>query len=254
MSMRLPVLFAAGLLVAGCKAQEDKPIDYSVDLPVLNKQSTPSSKRSLEAIQRVAPGLIEDLKEKKLEFGAPVFIRIFKEERILELWVKGEERFQLFRSYKVAAMSGKLGPKQKEGDRQAPEGFYFVNAGRMNPNSRFHLSFNLGYPNRYDRAHRRTGSALMVHGANVSIGCFAMTDPKIEEIYTLCDAALRNGQPYFRVHSFPFRMTEANMQRHKESSWIKFWNNLKTGHDWFEEHGTPPNVTVEDKTYAFEER
>ena len=165
--------------------------------------------------------------------------------------MKGKERYQLFRTYKVAAMSGELGPKQKEGDKQAPEGFYFVPASRMNPNSRFHLSFNLGYPNGYDRAHKRTGSALMVHGAKVSIGCFAMTDPKIEEIYTLCDAALRNGQPYFRVHSFPFRMTDANMAQHKDSKWQEFWENLKAGYDWFEEKGVPPDVTVKDKRYVF---
>ena len=121
----------------------------------------------------------------------------------------------------------------------------------MNPNSRFHLSFNLGYPNAYDRAHGRTGSALMVHGANVSIGCFAMTDPKIEEIYALCDAALRNGQAFFRVHSFPFRMTQPNMDKHRDSRWFDFWNNLKTGYDWFEKNGNPPDDSVKDKRYVF---
>lgn len=241
----------ACLLISGCKAQEEKPINDSLEIPVLNKQVTPSSKRSREAILRAGPGLIEDLEQKTLEFGAPVFIRIFKEERQLELWVKGKERYVIFRSYKIAAMSGTLGPKQKEGDRQAVEGFYFVPPGMMNPNSRFHLSFNLGYPNAYDRAHHRTGSALMVHGDRVSIGCFAMTDPKIEEIYTLCDAALRNGQLGFAVHCFPFRMTEANMEKHSASKWIPFWRNLKTGHDWFERMGNPPKVQVKDKRYLF---
>lgn len=239
------------LILGGCSKGEQKSIDHAAGIVNLDKQHTPSSRRSMLAINRLTPRLITELKEKDLTFGAPVFIRIFKQERELELWVKGKERYQIFRTYKVAAMSGELGPKLKEGDRQAPEGFYHVTPARMNPNSRFHLSFNLGYPNAYDLANKRSGSALMVHGANVSIGCFAMTDPKIEEIYTLCDAALRGGQPYFRVHSFPFRMTRENMAKHKESRWFDYWKNLKTGYDWFEKHGTPPGVEVKDKSYVF---
>ncbi len=124
---------------------------------------------------------------------------------------------------------------------------------RMNPRSRFHLSFNLGYPNAYDRARQRTGSALMVHGNCVSIGCYAMTDVRIEEIYSLCDAALQNGQRFFRVHCFPFRMTEVNMKRHRKSKWISEWQNLKIGHDWFEKTKRPPNVTVSGMQYAYSE-
>ena len=122
---------------------------------------------------------------------------------------------------------------------------------RMNPRSRFHLSFNIGYPNTYDRAHKRTGSALMVHGNCVSIGCYAMTDAGIEEIYSLCDAALMNGQRFFRVHAFPFRMTNTNMKRHQSSKWIVEWKNLKQGYDWFEKTKRPPNVTVSGKQYLF---
>ena len=91
----------------------------------------------------------------------------------------------------------------------------------------------------------------MVHGSQVSIGCFAMTDPKIEEIYCLAEAALRNGQKYFRVHCFPFRMTQENMMKHRESEWASFWINLKTGYDWFEESRQPPNVEVKNKKYVF---
>ena len=125
----------------------------------------------------------------------------------------------------------------------------------MNPQSSYHLSFNLGYPNAFDRAHGRTGSFLMVHGNRVSIGCFAMTDARIEEIYTLADAALRNGQPYFRVHCFPFRMTAKrlmNLTKHEEK-WRSFWQNLKEGYDHFEQTRLPPNVTVKDKHYHFTE-
>ena len=221
-------------------------------VPVFNKQHVPSSGRSQTAVDSVAPVLVRDLKSKSLSYGAPIFIRIFKEEMELEVWVKQEKQFGLFRTYPIVAMSGKLGPKLREGDRQAPEGFYFVTASRMNPNSRFHLSFNLGYPNAYDRAYGRTGGALMVHGNRASIGCFAMTDSKIEEIYALAEAALRNGQRFFRVHCFPFRMTEHNMEKHSKSEWYAFWENLKDGHDFFERSKQPPDVLVQDEKYAFE--
>ena len=122
----------------------------------------------------------------------------------------------------------------------------------MNPHSNFHLSFNLGYPNEFDRAHGRDGTFIMVHGNRVSIGCFAMTDKKIEEIYTLCDAAHASGQKFFRVHSFPFRMTEARMKEAVLDGWWSFWKNLKQGYDVFEESRVPPNVTVEGKRYRFE--
>ena len=122
----------------------------------------------------------------------------------------------------------------------------------MNPNSRFHLSFNVGYPNTYDRAHERTGDFLMVHGNRVSIGCFAMTDKKIEEIYTLCDAALNKGQKFFRVHSFPFRMTNERLTQESGNRWSSFWKNLKQGYDLFEKNKFPPNVRVENKKYVFD--
>ena len=220
-------------------------------MAVLAWQRLPKPDRSAAAAQRVKPDLVKALAAKKLNWGAPVFIRIFKEEKQLELWADDGKQFRLFKTWAICKFSGALGPKLREGDGQAPEGFYFVPRARMNPRSRFHLSFNLGYPNAYDRARQRTGSALMVHGNCVSIGCYAMTDPRIEEIYSLCDAALQNGQRFFRVHSFPFRMTEANMKRYRKSKWISEWQNLKIGYDWFEKAKRPPNVTVSGNQYAF---
>jgi murein L,D-transpeptidase YafK len=213
----------------------------------------PSSSRSRAAIERVKPRLTEDLHKQGLRFGAPIFIRIFKESAQLEMWIEKESGFELFRVYDICTFSGDLGPKLRWGDMQSPEGFYFVNAGRLNPASQFHLSFNLGYPNAYDRHHGRTGSALMVHGNCVSIGCYAMTDAGIEEIYALADAALRAGQPFFRVHIFPFRMTDDNMQQHARSEWREFWENLKEGYDLFETTRRPPNVKVRGGKYVFEE-
>lgn len=193
------------------------------------------------------------LQEKGLKSGAPVFIRAFKEERELELFLQAADgTFKLLRTYPIAAASGKLGPKLAEGDMQVPEGFYASSQRSMKPDSDFHLAFNIGYPNSYDRAHGRTGSFIMVHGSNVSIGCLAMTDPKIEEIYTLCQAALDAGQPFFRVHIFPFRMTEKRMQKAASSEHYKFWKNLKTGYDIFESTRIPPEVSVKNKRYEFD--
>jgi murein L,D-transpeptidase YafK len=218
------------------------------------ENSNLSSARSREALLRIRPKLEKELSEKGLKFGAPVYIRIFKEERILELWLQKDSSFVLFKDYDICTYGGEgMGPKTRQGDGKAPEGFYYVTPGRMNPNSRFHLSFNLGYPNSYDRVHDRTGGALMVHGACVSIGCFAMTDQAIEEIYSISDAALRNGQGFFRVHIFPFRMTEKKMEENSASEWFTFWENLREGYDFFGENGNrPPNVEVMGGKYIFD--
>lgn len=221
-------------------------------LPAGNAGEIPSSPGSRSAIARVTPRLQKEMSEKGLEMGSPIFIRIFKESGELELWVQKEARYRLFKAYKICYYSGALGPKTRQGDRQSPEGFYFVTPGRMNPSSQFHLSFDLGYPNSYDRYHDRTGSALMVHGDCVSIGCYAMTDGQIEEIYAVADAALKNGQPFFRVHAFPFIMTEEKMKEYEGSRWYPFWANLKEGYDIFEESKVPPDVEVRGGKYVFD--
>ncbi|MBU4445316.1 murein L,D-transpeptidase [bacterium] len=213
--------------------------------------SIPSSSRSQEAISRVQPKIEKDFTSKNLEFGASIYIRIFKKEKELEIWVSGNGGFTLFREYPICTYgSGSLGPKTKQGDGQAPEGFYYVRPNQLNPVSNFHLSFNLGYPNQYDRIHKRTGSALMVHGSCVSIGCYAMTDEKIEEIYAIADAAFRNDQRFISVHIFPFRMTDENMQRHGKSKWYLFWQNLKEGYDFFEKHGNIPPKSLSDNNIS----
>jgi len=191
----------------------------------------------------------EELAARGLARGVPVYLRIFKEEHELELWVSGENGYSLLRTYPICAWSGTLGPKLQEGDGQSPEGFYRVRRRDLNPNSQFHLSFNLGFPNAYDRAHGRTGSYLMVHGNCVSIGCYAMTDEVIETIYGVVEAALKSGQGHVPVHVFPFRMTQANLDRHAGSQWFAFWLNLKQGYDAFEAERLPPKVRVQGKTY-----
>ena len=229
-------LVAAGLAVAGFVAQARQDPD-----------------RAANAISKQTPLMTEALAAQGLALGSPIFIRIFKQESELELFVESSDgKFRLFRTYPICAWSGDLGPKLQEGDRQSPEGFYFVPPGHMHPQSQFHLSFNLGFPNVYDQAHRRSGSFLMVHGSCYSIGCYAMTDPAMEEIWTLAMAAFDGGQPSFEVHIFPFRMTDENMAAHADSVWTGFWANLKTGHDLFEATGIPPNATVRNRRYVFD--
>ena len=213
----------------------------------------PGPERAKAAARRVRPELEKALAAKGLRFGDPVFLRAFKEEGQVELWVRNRDtkKYEHFRTWEVAAQSGKPGPKLAEGDGQVPEGFYHVPPSAMKPDSVFHLAFNIGYPNAYDRHHGRTGTFIMIHGNCVSIGCLAMTDPKIEEIYTLCDAALKNGQPYFRVNLFPFRMTPERMAREKGSEWFDFWTNLKEGYDHFERGHVPPDAGVKDGRYVF---
>ncbi len=226
-----------------------------ISLPLAFLPSCKGKTQANEQAKKEAPKSMETaLAEKKLERGSPVFIRAFKEERVLELFIENNTngQFEIFRTYPIAAASGELGPKLAEGDRQVPEGFYFSRSGDMNPNSSFHLSFNVNYPNAYDRAHERTGTFIMVHGSNVSVGCLAMTDEKIEEIYALCQAALDKGQPFFRVHIFPFRMTSERMAQAAASPHLPFWENLKTGYDLFEENKIPPEVKVREKVYVFE--
>ena len=148
------------------------------------------------------------LGKKGMDAHAPIFIRIFKEESELEVWKQRDDgRYYHFKTYPICNWSGELGPKLKQGDRQAPEGFYTVTREQMNPDSKYHLAMNLGYPNAYDRAHRRTGDFLMIHGKCKSAGCYAMTDALIEEIYAMARESFIGGQDSFQVHAFPFRMT-----------------------------------------------
>ena len=185
--------------------------------------------------------------------GDPIYIRIFKAASLLEVWIRVNGEYKHLKNYFICAYSGGLGPKEKEGDRQSPEGFYSVKRPQLNPKSKFHLSFNLGYPNAYDRAHKRTGSFLMVHGNCVSIGCYAMTDSKIEEIYALVEKALKKGQTFVPVHVYPFKMTEDNMAHYSENKWYSFWTNLKEGYDYFEAEKLPPTIKVENSQYIISE-
>ncbi len=191
------------------------------------------------------------LGKKGMDTSAPMFARVFKQESEFEVWKQRPDgRFYHFKTYPICNWSGDIGPKKTQGDKQAPEGFYTVTRNQMNPNSQFHLAFNIGYPNAYDRAHRRTGNFLMVHGKCKSAGCYAMTDALIEEIYALARESFIGGQDSFEVHAFPFRMTEANLARNRNHPDYAFWLTLKEGFDHFEAARLPPTVAVCARKYV----
>ncbi|MEO4043021.1 murein L,D-transpeptidase family protein [Hoeflea sp. CAU 1731] len=196
--------------------------------------------------------LVNKMKAHDQRVRAPIMMRIFKEEGVLEIWkAKTNGRYAMVKEYEICKWSGKLGPKFKEGDRQAPEGYYEIRPYQMNPKSNYYLAFNMGYPNTYDRSHGRTGSNLMVHGACSSAGCYSMTDEQVLEIYAFAREAFRGGQPFFQVQAYPFRMTAENMARHRGNDHYEFWEMLKVGYDHFELTKMPPKVDICDRRYVF---
>ena len=226
----------AAVALAGCNT------DSIGVLPTSDKAARPLSDK-----------MVTDIEPKNMEKESPILVRIFKEESELEVWKQDRTgRFALLKTYPICRWSGELGPKIKEGDRQAPEGFYTITPGQMNPNSAYYLSFDLGYPNAYDRSWGRTGSQLMVHGDCSSRGCYSMTDEQIAEIYALGRDAFFGGQKSFQVQAYPFRMTAQNMARHRNNPNIAFWKMLKKGNDHFEVSGLEPKVNVCEKHYVFD--
>lgn len=230
------VLFAslmASALFAGCQGKSLEDISPKAEKPLPQK-------------------IVMKMKAKGMTTTSPIMVRIFKEEGQLEVWKRKDNgRYDLITSYDICKWSGKLGPKYIEGDRQAPEGFYTVRPAQMNPKSSYYLSFNIGFPNAYDRVNGRTGQHLMVHGACSSSGCYSMTDEQVAEIYAFARDAFRGGQTGFQIQAFPFRMTAANMARYRKDANYPFWKMLKEGYDHFEINKVPPKVDVCEKRYVF---
>ena len=198
--------------------------------------------------------LVQAIKSNGMGVKSPILVRLYKEESDLEVWKqKTDGSYALLKTYEICAWSGKLGPKKKEGDRQAPEGFYTVTPAQLNPNSNYHLALNMGYPNTYDRANGRTGSHLMIHGSCNSSGCYAMDDEQVQEIYSLARHSFEGGQRAFQIQAYPFRMTPKNMARHRNSEHYDFWKMLKKGSDYFEMTRQQPNVGVCDRRYVFDQ-
>ncbi|HMO31236.1 murein L,D-transpeptidase family protein [Enterovirga sp.] len=212
----------------------------------------PGEARAGKATTPVPSATLSLMAAKDVDPRAPILIRAFKKEAEMEVWKRNRAgRYVLLKTFPICRWSGQLGPKRRTGDRQTPEGFYAVPAGKMNPNSAYHLSFDVGYPNAYDRAHGGTGAFLMTHGTCSSMGCFAMTDAQITEIYALARDALAAGQHAFQFQSYPFRMTAQNMARARTEPHIEFWRQLKEGYDRFEAAGEELPVSVTAGRYTF---
>ncbi|TVR05879.1 MAG: hypothetical protein EA385_03095 [Salinarimonadaceae bacterium] len=218
-------------------------------LAACDGQNLASSNRHL---QPIPPQTLALMERNGMSPSDPILVRIFKKEAELEVWKKGRDgRYAMLKTYPICRWSGQLGPKRREGDRQAPEGFYTVTPDLMNPNSAYYLSFNMGYPNQFDRQHGRTGSHLMVHGSCSSAGCYAMTDEAIAEVYAIAREAFAGGQRGFQVQAYPFRMTPENLAKVRYDENIAFWRNLKEGYDHFEIARTEPSYEVCGRRYAF---
>jgi murein L,D-transpeptidase YafK len=205
-----------------------------------------------EAPPKLSGKMIAEMSKKGMKPESPVLVRIFKQESELEVWkVNKTGAYALLKTYPICRWSGELGPKTKVGDRRAPEGFYHVSTGMLNPNSQFYVSFNLGYPNKLESALGYTGEALMVHGACSSSGCYAMTDQGVGEIYAIVQKALAGGQEKFQVQAYPFRMTAQNMASHRGDPNMPFWRTIKEGYDAFEVTRRQPKVSVCERRYVF---
>ena len=226
---------AVGVLLAGCNSDEV------------------SLASNAKANQPVPPKLVADMAEKDMDLQSPILVRLFKQEAELEVWKQDRSgRFALLKTYPICRWSGDLGPKVREGDRQAPAGFYSISTAQMNPQSAYYLSFNTGYPNAYDRALGHTGSQLMVHGDCSSRGCYAMTDEQIAEIYSLGRESFFGGQKSFQLQAYPFRMTPVNMAKHRNNPNMPFWKMIKEGYDHFEVTRQEPKVDFCEKKYVFD--
>jgi murein L,D-transpeptidase YafK len=206
-----------------------------------------------KAVRPLSPDMVGELEHKNMPKDSPILVRIFKEESELEVWKQDADgKYAHLKTYPICRWSGELGPKVKAGDRQAPEGFYTITPAQMNPNSNYYLSFNLGFPNAYDKANDRSGAFLMVHGDCSSAGCYAMTDEQIGEIFALGRDSFFGGQKAFQVQAYPFRMTPVNMAKHRNSPNMAFWRMIKQGNDVFEVTRHEPKVDVCDKHYVFD--
>jgi murein L,D-transpeptidase YafK len=227
-------VLAGALALAGCYGEE------AYELPT-------------KAMKELSPQMLALLEQKKMPKDSPILVRLFKEESELEVWKQDTTgRFQILKVYPVCRWSGDLGPKVREGDRQAPEGFYSITPDLMNPNSNYYLAINTGFPNAYDKANGRSGALLMIHGDCSSRGCYAMTDEQIGEIYSLARESFLGGQPSFQIQAYPFRMTPANLARHRTNPNMAFWKMIKEGNDHFEVSHLEPKVEVCNRRYVFD--
>jgi len=264
MALRKPPAIASEIgkdpTVGGCSLNRATVVSALVLTAVFSGALAPvrclgegSNRLPAKATKELSPELLSLLQLNHMPKHSPILVRIFKEESELEIWKRDTTgHFQILKSYPICRWSGDLGPKLHEGDRQAPEGFYTITAELMNPNSNYYLAINTGFPNSFDKANDRDGSLLMVHGDCWSSGCYAMTDEQMGEIYSLARDSLLGGQPSFQIQAYPFRLTPANLARHRTNPNVAFWTMLKVGNDHFETTQLEPKVDVCDRHYVFD--
>ncbi|WP_020526302.1 L,D-transpeptidase family protein [Flexithrix dorotheae] len=216
--------------------------------------------RVREAYRDCAKTIEQNLSDKGFTISNfQIFIRAFKREGILEVWGKRKEdqKFQFIKDYKICKASGEAGPKRKSGDYQVPEGFYYID--RFNPNSTFHLSLGINYPNQSDKIlgnQENPGGDIFIHGNCVTIGCLPITDAKIKELYVMAVEARNNGQQKIPVHIFPTILNEPGMewlddQNSFFNSKMNFWNNLQPAFKHFEKNKTLPKIKVKNNGEYF---
>jgi murein L,D-transpeptidase YafK len=233
-ALMVSAIVAGSLALAGCYGED------GYQLPT-------------KAMKELSPQMLALLDKKGMPKESPILVRIFKEESELEVWKQDTtSHFQILKVYPICRWSGDLGPKVHEGDRQAPEGFYTITPDLLNPNSNYYLAINTGFPNTFDKANDRHGGFLMIHGDCSSRGCYAMTDEQIGEIYSLARESFLGGQQSFQIQAYPFRMTAANLARHRTNPNLAFWKMIKVGNDHFETTHLEPRVEVCDRHYVFD--
>jgi len=213
--------------------------------------------RPSEALDRKEDTLQKQFEALKLEWPAKyMYIRSFKYDSQLEVWVKNDikEKFKLFKTYKVCALAGTLGPKRMEGDYQVPEGFYYIN--EFNPRSNYYLSLGINYPNASDKIlsdSLRPGSAIFIHGSCVTVGCIPIRDEQIDELYILAAHAKDEGQDFIPVHIFPIRFNKDKSVKYLESltkddpTLKKFADRMEDAFDYFEKYKQLPVVMIGEK-------
>jgi murein L,D-transpeptidase YafK len=243
--MRL-LLFLAAALLAALYARSSARTPEPVPAFRASQQQFPKVRAAYAAYHAPTRALLRrsGIGPDRLE----LFLRAFKTSRRLEAWGRnqGQGQFVLLRTFRLAGTSGTLGPKRQAGDGQIPEGFYTVN--RFNPDSKYHLSLGLDYPNAADQ-HRAgaldPGNDIFIHGSNETIGCLPITDEGIRELYVLAVEARAAGQTSLSVHIFPFELTADNLARRMTSPHLAFWQQLAPGYQSFEDTHELPPVTID---------
>ena len=243
--MNLSILSATAVFVLGLALQRASGQSFKAEQMKFD--------RVRDAIAEKEPAIKRLFAQKRLSYPPKqIFIRVFKREQAVELWVSGADpdTFELLKEYKVCASSGTVGPKREQGDDQVPEGFYRID--RFNPLSNFHLSLGVNYPNQADKilgVKGRLGGDIFIHGNCVTIGCVPITDESIKELYVIAVEARSAGQISIPIHIFPAKLHEKGLKRLErefgDPKLQEFWMSLKPGYDFFEKNRRLPIITID---------